>query len=98
MRRAQNQSLREMIRETIRGNDVDGWLMPERHECSFNDVWSWGRDGKQRPLNRRDSQYNNPYAYICVKYTIYKTDQDVYRRWFQRMQHDDEFIAYASRK
>lgn len=39
-RRAQEQALR----------DCRNWeelVIPKRLEASFNDVWSWGRDGKQ---------------------------------------------------
>jgi len=91
MRRAQNQSLREAIRD----EDWDGWLIPERYECSFNDVWGWGRDGKQRLLHQ-GSQYNNPYAYVCSP--TYWDYDELMKRWFDHMQRDDEYMADASRK
>jgi hypothetical protein len=91
VRRSQNQALREAI-------DWDEFLIPERYECSDNDVWGWSRDGKQRPLNFRYGykQYNNPYAYL--KSPVFWTDDEIIKRWHEDMQDDDELIAYASRK
>lgn len=40
-RRVQNLELR-----TFKG-DWDEFLIPARYEASDNDVWGWGRDGKQ---------------------------------------------------
>jgi len=41
VRRKQDQWLRTL-------DDPDAALAPHRLECGWNDVWSWGRDGKQR--------------------------------------------------
>lgn len=43
-RRAQNQELRNHV---VNDLDWDELMIPERYEATFNDVWSWGRDGKQ---------------------------------------------------
>jgi hypothetical protein len=43
-RRAQNQELQKYVANDF---DWDEFLTPERYEASFNDVWSWGIDGKQ---------------------------------------------------
>lgn len=91
VRRAQEQSLREAIRD----DDWDGWLIPDRYEASFNDVWGWGRDGKQRLLHL-GSQYNNPYAY--VRSPTWMDHDVIMKRWFERMQHKDEFMKEISRK
>ena len=91
VRRAQEQALREAIRD----DEWEGWLIPDRYECSSNDVWDWARDGHKR-LMHPGSQYNNPYAYNS--YCSAKTEQEYMVRWFERMQHDDEFMADASRK
>ena len=40
VRRMENQRIRDC-------KDFEELLMPERYECTYNDVWSWGRDGKQ---------------------------------------------------
>jgi hypothetical protein len=40
MRRKQNSWLRKL-------DDFDRALVPHRLECTFNNVWSWGRDGHQ---------------------------------------------------
>ena len=92
VRRAQNQALRDAVASD---SDWDGWLIPERYECNFNDVWGWGRDGKQRPLDR-GSQYNNPYAYNSYWYP--RTEEEVYARWRARQERHDWFLVYASRK
>jgi hypothetical protein len=39
-RRAQEQAIRDC-------RDWEELVIPRRLEASFNDVWSWGRDGKQ---------------------------------------------------
>ena len=39
-RRAQNQTIRDC-------KDWEELVIPKRLEASFNDVWGWGRDGKQ---------------------------------------------------
>lgn len=54
LRRKQNAWLRN-----LKDFDEDG-LVPHRLECHHNDVWSWGRDGKQRlqvPTHRCWSNY-----------------------------------------
>lgn len=48
VRRAQNRALREAV-------DWEEFELPHRFECNHNDVWGWGRDGKQtlqRPPER----------------------------------------------
>ena len=40
-RHAQNHALRQPQ------IDWDEFLIPARYEAAYNDVWSWGRDGKQ---------------------------------------------------
>jgi hypothetical protein len=91
VRRAQEQSLREAIRD----EDWDGWLITDRYECSYNDVWGWGRDGKQRPMYR-SKQYNNPYAYVMSP--TWMDEEQILARWKESMGYDDSVLAYASRK
>lgn len=43
MRRAQNQATRQIMRF-----DDETVLMPKMRECSWNNVYSWSRDGRQR--------------------------------------------------
>jgi hypothetical protein len=43
-RHAQNHAVRSAIATEA---DWDEFLMPARYETSFNNVYSWGRDGKQ---------------------------------------------------
>ena len=43
-RHAQNNALRSAIANEV---DWDEFLIPARLEAAYNDVWSWGRDGKQ---------------------------------------------------
>jgi hypothetical protein len=42
LRRGQNQALRNFKFE-----DWDEFIIPVRLECSWNNTYSWGRDGKQ---------------------------------------------------
>lgn len=91
-RRAQNQALRHAVANDA---DWDGWLLPERYECSHNDVWGWGRDGKQHPFFR-SQQYYNPFAYNSCGWP--RTIEDTMKRWRERQEHDDWFLTWASRK
>lgn len=43
-RRMQNQNLKKFVANSL---DWDDFINPKRLEASFNDVWSWGRDGSQ---------------------------------------------------
>ena len=45
VRRAQNQALKTFVAATL--DDWDEFIMPVKLECSWNDTWGWGRDGKQ---------------------------------------------------
>ena len=93
MRRAQEQSLREAFRD----EDWDGWLIPERYECSHNDVWGWGRDGKQYPLDTHwTTQYNNPYAYVTSP--TWMSKEEIFENWEENKQRTDDFIRDACRK
>lgn len=91
VRRAQEQSLREAVHD----DDWDGWLLPNRYECTHNNVWGWGRDGKKRPLGT-NNQYNNPYAYITSP--TWRTEEEIFQCWQERKERHEWFIAWASRK
>ena len=45
VRRAQNHALRAHRAAEL---DWDKFLIPDVYECAYNDVWGWGRDGKQQ--------------------------------------------------
>jgi len=54
VRSKQNQWLRNL-------EEFDDSLVPHWRECANNDVWGWGRDGKQtlqQPSNREHTQYS----------------------------------------
>jgi hypothetical protein len=36
------------LRKVLQGDLLDQFLLPHRLECSWNEVYSWTRDGKQR--------------------------------------------------
>ena len=36
------------LRKILQGDLLDQFLIPHRLECSWNEVYSWTRDGKQR--------------------------------------------------
>jgi hypothetical protein len=93
MRRAQNQALRDAMASN---KDWDTFLIPERYECTANNVYGWVRDGRQRPLDRDRSQYNNPYAYNS--YRGHWSEEKVLEHWCESQEWDDWFLAYASRK
>lgn len=93
VRRQENQVLREAIRHD---DDWDEVLIPDKYECRHNDVWCWGRDGKQKLITRSD-QYNNPWAHVWYHSRLH-TLEDVIKEWRERQKRNDEWIAYLSRK
>jgi len=36
---------RQALRDLLKGRVYDEFLLPHRYECSFNDTYSWARDG-----------------------------------------------------
>ena len=90
MRRAQEQLLREAIRE----DNWDEWLIPVREECRHNNVYSWRRDGTQRPF-RWNHNYFNPY---WITSGCPWTDEQLVERMTERIERDEKFLAYLCRK
>ena len=67
-RRAQNLAIKLCL-------DWDEFLIPDKLECSYNDPWGWGRDGKQSlhfPPNpnefKHDEEFNIWWYEYQVKY------------------------------
>lgn len=73
-RRAQNQAIRDC-------KDWEGLVVPKRLEASFNDVWSWGRDGKQRLQSVPTLDRHWPWTFCTA-------EEDYQRRlrWYVRIQ------------
>jgi len=92
VRRAQNHALRTAVANDI---DWDDFMLPEVYECSFNDVWGWGRDGNQS-LQTRSTQYNNPFAYVSSP-TWFSMDE-IFDHWEERKQRSDNWLKEISRK
>lgn len=90
MRRAQEQSLREAFRE----GDWDGWLIPVRSECTYNNVCSWGRDGKQFPFKWSHNDFN---PYWLTSHTA-RTDEQLVEHMMERIERREEFLACLRRK
>ncbi|HZS43356.1 MAG TPA: hypothetical protein VFA52_04080 [Candidatus Paceibacterota bacterium] len=88
VRRTQNQA----IKKVLSSGDWDEFLIPDRYECSHNDVWDWSRDGKQVYM-AKDSQYNNPFAYVN-----YGDFEFAVNCMLERQKHTDNWIARLSRK
>jgi hypothetical protein len=69
VRRKQNQWLRTI-------DDTEAAPIPHRLECAGNEVYSWGRDGKQR-LQR---------PVKCSKYLPYQDGDPWPPRWYGKLQ------------
>ena len=73
VRRRQNQYLKEVIKD----RDFDSFLIPDMHECSYNEVWTWGRDGKKKlmmpyprfrgRMEKRDKNMEEHYKEFYIK-------------------------------
>jgi len=66
VRSRQNQWLRNL-------EEFDDSLIPHRFECSFNEVWCWGRDGHQ--------WYQTPSARERTSYEL--TQQGLFRNEYE---------------
>ena len=69
VRRAQNRAVREAI-------DWEEFELPHRFECNHNDVWSWGRDGKQRLQTLSHNDFNPCY---CTTSSSYWTKENIFK-------------------
>lgn len=59
VRRSQDAWVRDVLAQRI---DPDEVPVPDRLECKYNDVWSWGRDGHKR--------LQTPDAYAWSRYCL----------------------------
>ena len=82
VRRKQNQWLRTRV-------DFDDAIVPHRLECTWNEVYSWGRDGRQRlqlPDNRGWSrhclQQNGLHPYEASRWV---NRNEWPPRWYERL-------------
>lgn len=91
MRRAQNQSLREAIAH----GDWDGWLIPVRGECTYNNVYSWHRDGKQFPFKWRHNDFNPYWLHSSARP---HTDEELVKRMNERIADHEDFLSRLRRK
>ena len=92
MRRAQEQSLREAI---AHGGDWDEWMIPVRSECTYNNVYSWRRDGRQFPFKWNHNDFN---PYWLQRNGLPWTDEELMARVEERVERDEEFLARLCRK
>ena len=90
-RRAQEQ----VVREAYRDESWDEFLLPIREEGKLGSEYDLRRDGRKHPLTR-SRQYNNPYGYWRCRFS--KSDAEIEKFWRECQEHDDWYIAYASRK
>jgi hypothetical protein len=80
LRRGQNHALR-----TFKFEDWDEFIMPHRLECSWNNTYSWSRDGKQT----LQFPYTPPLEGIWNGYSFNKPDDEFYQRidrYYERLQ------------
>lgn len=91
MRRAQEQSLREAFRD----GDWDGWMIPIRRECTYNNVHSWRRDGRQFPFKWNHNDFN---PYWLQGNGSPWTDEELMSHAKERIERDEKFLAHLCRK
>ena len=69
VRRLQNYYLRRILQHDL----VDQFLIPHRLECSWNEVYSWTRDGKQHlhfPTPRPGRSDDDRWAEYTYRYWV----------------------------
>ena len=61
------------LRKVLQGDLLDQFLIPHRLECSWNEVYTWTRDGKQRlqfPTSRAGHPDNRSWAESAYRYWL----------------------------
>lgn len=91
MRRAQNKYVHNL---SVGNLDWDEIPIPVRLECHHNNVWCWGRDGKQR-LQRLNHNDLNPY-YRTMYFS--GTEQELFERHFDSLERQVRWIQDIQRK
>ena len=85
VRRKQNQVLRQT-------KDWDEFLIPHRFECDHNDVWSWGRDGKQKLRTLRHNDFN---PYYC---SSWRTEEQSRNHHVESLERHMKWLRELTRK
>jgi hypothetical protein len=78
-RQMQNQKLQRFL---VNNLDWDEFINPNRLESSYNDVWGWGRDGKQT------LQFPPTLGPHFGWWRTAEEEQDLYERqlkWYQKL-------------
>jgi len=88
VRRAQNHALRTC-------EDWDEFLIPHRLECSWNNVYSWKRDGHQREYTADHNDYN---PFWLNKYRDGWTYESLIEWMLERIERYEEFRKKLCRK
>jgi len=88
-RRAQEQAIRDC-------RDWEDLVIPKRFEASFNDVWSWGRDGKQTYQGLEWAGLRNPF-YMSHR-SPYCTPEYLARHFEDRKRRFEEWQREVRRK
>jgi hypothetical protein len=80
-KRIARRALRRMENQRIRNcEDFELLYMPDRLDAAYNDVWSWGRDGKQ--------VLQSPPVFTSHSWSTEELDQTWYERevkWYQKL-------------
>jgi hypothetical protein len=87
-RRAQEHALRNFT-------DWDSFLIPERYEANFNDVWTWGRDGNQTLRSLGHNDFN---LYYRTSYLVVSSLEKLIQRHKNSLARKIQWITELGRK
>ena len=83
VRRSQDAWVRDVLAQRI---DPDEVPVPDRLECKYNDVWSWGRDGHKR--------LQTPDAYAWSRYCLIQLHVELGVAWeYEKKLAQEPFIS-----
>jgi hypothetical protein len=85
--------IQEHVIRTFDG-DWEDFVIPVRYEASFNNVCSWGRDGKQRLRFLDHNDFNPFWATSYFEGSF----EDLMRRYEKRLAWSKQWIADLKRK
>jgi hypothetical protein len=92
VRRAQNQYVRNIV---VGNLDWDETPIPVRYECSYNETYAWGRDGKQSLQTISHNTYN---VYYLGLSPCRWTEEELVQYRDERVEHQVRWIEEIQRK
>jgi hypothetical protein len=86
--RGERAAVKRALHTALLNNDYENFLAPHRYECTWNEVYAWGRDGNQRYCGLTEKDWNRYIRansdpdylwYQCARYITWPPE------WYKHM-------------